>query len=396
MPKAFLIPTSANRPQLLTRPALVDVTGAPLTLSDSQKEELQLGQSFASVRQITEACTSIRNTRFKAPAKKPDWYDGLNDKLDVLKDHADTWLNDYAIAITSTIPSSIMTFVPAYDASAKVLRDIIRRSPGELSAADAVLAREVIARMVDKVRDISTQVEYYAKVDGSGNTSGKFIDWQKDMRAARKELVDGSDSVQKARADLTKEIAEYNGKITTLKAEIEQYNKMVALGAGLVGGGIFVGTVGLGFCFVFPWVGGILIALGVGMVIGGGATWGVMQEKINKTNRDIADFTARIKEDNQTILALDSLGTAAHTCLCSADSAVSNLTDFAATWVTFGHSLRATMGALEQGGKEAYGALLGMDLDEAQENWDDAKEYAKKLSEAPSDIKVVPASEAVA
>lgn len=72
------------------------------------------------------------------------------------------------------------------------------------------------------------------------------------------------------------------------------------------------------------------------------------------------------------------------------------LTDFAATWVTFGHSLRATMSALEQGGKEAYGALLGMDLDEAQENWDDAKEYAKKLSEVPGEIKTVPASEAVA
>lgn len=396
MPKAFLIPTTANRPQLLTRPALVDATGAPLTLSDSQKEELQLGQSFASVRQITEACTSIHNTRFKAPVNKPEWFDGLNDKLDVLKGYADTWLNDYAIAITSTIPSSIITFVPAYDASAKVLRDIIRRSPGELSVADTVLAREVIARMVDKVQGVSTQVEYYAKVDGNGNTSGKLIDWQKNMRAARKELVDGSDSIQKARADLTKEIAEYNGKITTLKAEIEQYNKMVALGAGLVGGGIFVGTVGLGFCFVFPWVGGILIALGVGMVIGGSATWGVMQEKINKANRDIADFTARIKEDNQTILALDSLGTAAHACLSSADSAISNLTDFAATWVTFGHSLRATMSALEQGGKEAYGALLGMDLDEAQENWDDAKEYAKKLSEVPGEIKTVPASEAVA
>lgn len=396
MPKAFLIPTTANSTKLLTRPALVDITGAPLKLSDSQKEELQLGQSFASVRQITEACTSIRNTRFKAPASKPDWFDGLNGKLDILKGYADTWLDSYAIAITSTIPTSIMTFVPVYDASAKVLREIIRRSPGELSASDAVLAREVIARMVSKVQGISTQVEYYAKVDEKMVTTGKLIDWQKNMRAARAELESGSDNIQAARTDLTKEIAEYKGKITTLKAEIEQYNKMVALGAGLVGGGIFVGVVGGAFCFAFPWVGGILIALGVSMVIGGAVTWGVMQEKINKANRDIADFTARISEDNKTILALDSLGAAAHTCLSSADDAISNLTDFATTWVTFGKSLRATMSALEKGGKEAYGALLGMDLDEAQENWDDAKEYAKKLSEVPSDIKVVPAGKAVA
>lgn len=396
MPKAFLIPTTASRPQLLTRPALVDVTGAPLTLSDSQKEELQLGQSFASVRQITEACTSIHNTRFKAPTVKPKWFDSLNCKLDVLKGYADTWLNDYAIAITSTIPSSIITFVSVFDASAQVLRDIIKNNPNELSATDAAIAREVIRRMVGEVKKISTQVEYYAKVDEKMETSGKLIDWQKGMRDARAALVKDSDSIQSARADLTKEITEFNGTITTLEAKIEQYNKMVALGAGLVGGGVFVGTVGLGFCFIFPWVGGILIGLGIGMVIGGSATWGAMQHEIDKANREIAEKTARIKEDNQTILALDSLGTAAHTCLSSADSAISNLTDFAATWVTFGHSLRATMSALEHGGKEALGALLGMDLDEAQKNWDDVKEYAKKLSEAPSDIKVVPAGEAVA
>lgn len=396
MPKAFLIPTAAKRPVLLARPALVDAAGKPLSMSDSQKEELQLGQSFASVRQITEGCTAIRNTRFQAPAKKPDWFDGLNSKLEVLKGYANTWLDDYAIAITSTIPTSIMTFVPVYDASAKVLRDIIQRSPGELSPSDAVLAREVIARMVTNVQTISDKVEYYAKVDENMVTSGKLIDWQKNMRAARDELDKGSDSIQKARTDMQKDIEEYKGKITTLKAEIEQYNKMVALGAGLVGGGIFVGVVGLGFCFAFPWVGGVLIAVGASMVVGGAVTWGVMQEKINKANRNIVDYTAKIAEGNKTILALDSLGTAAHTCLDSADSAIQNLTDFAATWTTFGSSLRATMAALEQGGKEALSALLKMDLDEAQENWDDAKDYAKKLQGVPSEIKVVSADQQVA
>lgn len=396
MSKVFLIPTTAKRPLLLARPALVDTAGKPLALSDSQKEELQLGQSFASVRQITEACTAIRNTRFVAPSKKPDWFDGLNGKLDVLKSYANTWLDDYAIAITSTIPTSIMTFVPVFDASAKVLRDIIQRSPGELSAADATLARDVLARMMTKVDGIAQNVEYYAKVDEHGGTSGKLIDWQQNMRAAREKLETGSDSIQKARTDLQKEIAEYNGTIDTLKAEIEQYNKLVALGAGLVGGGLFVGVVGLGLCFAFPVVGGIVVAVGVGMVIGGSVTWGVMQSKINKANRDIADLTAQIAEDNKTILALNSLNAAAQTGLSSADSAISNLTDFAATWVTFGNSLRATMEGLERGGKEAYGVLLGMDLDEAQENWDDAKEYAKKLSGVSNEIKVVPAEQEVA
>lgn len=396
MSKVFLVPTTAKRPLLLARPALVNTVGKPVALSDSQKEKLQLGQSFASVRQITEACTAIRNTRFVAPSTKPDWFDSLNGKLNVLKGYANTWLDDYAIAVTSTVPTSIMTFVPVFDASAKVLRDIIQRSPSKLSAADAALARDVLTRMITKVDDIAQNVEYYAKMDEHGSTSGKLIDWQKNMRTARDDLEIGSDSIQKARTDLQNEIAEFNGNINTLRTEIEQYNKLVSLGAGLVGIGLTVGVIGYGFCFTFPVVGGIFLALGISTVIGGSATWGVMQSKINKANRDILDFTARIADDNKTILALDSLSTAAHTSLSSADSAISNLTDFAATWVTFGHSLRATMGALEQGEKEAYGALLGMNLDEAQENWDDAKEYAKQLSGVSSDIKVVPADEEVA
>lgn len=390
MSKAFLIPTAAQ-PKLLTRPPLVDATGRPLALSDSQKEELQLGQSFASVRQITESCTAICNTRFKAPARKPAWFDGLNGKLQVLQGYANTWLDDYSIAVTSTIPTSIITFVPTFDASAKVLRAIIARNPVTLNPADAATARDVLARMVAKVYTIADQVERYAKVDEHMVTSGKLIDWQKNMREARAALDTGTDNIQAARTDLQAQIAEYKGKVTALKAEVEHYNKLIALGAGLVGGGAFVGVVGFGFCFAFPVVGGILLALGAGMVIGGGVTWGVMQNKMAKASRDIAEYTAKIAEGDKTVVVLDNLSAAAHTCLDSADSAIQNLTDFAATWVTLGHSLRATMEALGRGGKEAASALLAMDLDEAEENWTDAKEYAKKLQDVPSDIKVVPA-----
>lgn len=394
MSKAFLSPTTAT-PKLLTRPALVDTAGRPLKLSDSQNEELQLGQSFASVRQITESCTAIHNTRFKAPASKPTWFDGLNGKLDTLKGYANTWLDNYAIAITSTIPTSIITFVPTFNASAGVLRDIIARNPGrELPNSDAALARDVIARMVSKVNAIAEQVEQYAKVDEHNVTSGKLIDWQKNMREARDDLDKGTDSIQSACVDLTAQIAEYRGKVTALRAEIESYNKLVALGAGLVGGGLFVGVVGMGFCFAFPWVGGVLLFLGAGMIIGGAVTWGVMEKKISDASRDIADYTSKIAEGDKTIVALNDLGTAAHSCLSSADSAIQNLTDFAATWDTFGKSLRTTIASLDKGGAEAKSALLAMDLNEAEDNWNDAKDYAKKLQDAPSDIKVIPADQA--
>ena len=171
---------------------------------------------------------------------------------------------------------------------------------------------------------------------------------------------------------------------------------MIALGGGLVGGGATIGVIGYGMCFVFPWVGGVLLALGIGMVVGGGVTWGEMQNKINKANGKIGELTSKIKDDQKTILALNTLSAAASTCLASADSAISNLADFAVTWVTFGDSLRAILSALDEGSEAASGALLGMNLDEAREDWADTKDYAKQLLEVPGEIKVVPAGDQAA
>lgn len=52
--------------------------GVGVALDPGKAEELQLGQTFASVRQITDSCFAIRNTIFNPVTPKPDWYDGLN------------------------------------------------------------------------------------------------------------------------------------------------------------------------------------------------------------------------------------------------------------------------------------------------------------------------------
>lgn len=395
MSKIFLTPTIAH-PMLRAAPPLTDAAGRPLQLSDSQSEELQLGQSFASLRQITESCTAIVNTQFSMPGTKPTWFDDLNKKFHTMQGLAKTWLDDYSVPILTTIPSSVNTFVPVFDASAHALRMIIDRNPGTLSDADAATAREVLRRIMDKTQKIQTEVEGYAKVDEKGNSSGRLITWQRDMRNAYQELKEGSTNIQSLSKDLATEIEKYNSTIDTLKAEINYYNTMVATGAGLVGVGLFVGVVGLALCFAFPVVGGIGLALGIGMVVGGSVTWGVMQSKINKANQEIQDLRKNIAADQQTIVALNTLGDAADVVLSSAQNAVNNMTNFAATWATLGRSLQATYTALEQGGQESYSALLAMDLDEAEENWKDVKEYVKKLSDVDPEVKIHSAGEQVA
>mgnify|MGYP003378430842 FL=1 len=61
-----------------------------------------------------------------------------------------------------------------------------------------------------------------------------------------------------------------------------------------------------------------------------------------------------------------------------------------------GRSLQATYTALEQGGQEAYSALLALDLDEAEGNWNDVKEYVKKLSDVDPKVEAHSAGEQVA
>lgn len=210
------------------------------------------------------------------------------------------------------------------------------------------------------------------------------------------ELNTGSANIQKLSSDLAAEIEKYNTTIRTLQAEINHYNTLIGVGAGLVGSGLFIGVVGSALCFAFPVVGGIGLALGIGMVIGGGVTWGVMQSKINKANQDIQNLRNQIAADRQTVVALNTLGSAADVVLNSAQNAISNMTNFAASWATLGRSLQATYTALEQGGQEAYSALLALDLDEAEGNWNDVKEYVKKLSDVDPKVEAHSAGEQVA
>lgn len=330
------------------------------------------------------------------PGTKPTWFDDLNKNFHTLQSLATTWLDDYSVPILTTIPTSVNTFVPIFDASANALRAIIQRNTGILSDADAVTAKEVLKRMMDKTQKIQTEVESYAKVDEKGECSGKLITWKNNMRNTYQELNTGSANIQKLSSDLAAEIEKYNTTIRTLQAEINNYNTLIGVGAGLVGSGLFIGVVGSALCFAFPVVGGIGLALGIGMVIGGGVTWGVMQSKINKANQDIQNLRNQIAADRQTVVALNTLGSAADVVLNSAQNAISNMTNFAASWATLGRSLQATYTALEQGGQEAYSALLALDLDEAEGNWNDVKEYVKKLSDVDPKVEAHSAGEQVA
>ena len=214
------------------------------------------------------------------------------------------------------------------------------------------------------------------------------------MSAAGLELKSGSANIQNAARDLAVDIERFNQEINALRAEIEMYNKLIATGAGLVGGGVAVGVIGLGLCYVYPPLGGIVLVLGIAMLIGGSVVWAVYAKKIKDANAAILDYQNKIASSQQSILALSTLSTSMDIAVSNANMATKNMTNFASSWLTFGESMQNTVNAIKAGGSTELRQQISLQLNISKAYWEDAKDYADKLYKTPSGVKSVPASEA--
>lgn len=366
--------------------------GVNLSLTVPQAQKLQVGQTFASVRQITDSCFAVRNTLFNSITPKPTWYDALNDKFITVKGYANQWIDDYSIVVTSSIPSSIMIFAPTFKNSANAISGILNGGTGALTPSELESIRSIFVRLLTKTKSISSDVNQYARKE-RGVAVGKLVDWKNNMSAAGLDLKSGTTNIQQASADLTKEIEEFNGNIEQLKLSIQQYQKLVATGAGLVGGGLFIGVIGMCLCFAFPVVGGCVLALGAASIISGATVWGVYQKKINDANKDILDYQSKIKGHQATILALGTLSTSMDTAVSNAELATQNMVDFSASWLTFGDSLQNTISAIDEGTLAQSRLDIGISVEDTKSYWEDVKNYAQKLFDTPTEVKKLPASE---
>lgn len=366
--------------------------GVGVALDPGKAEELQLGQTFASVRQITDSCFAIRNTIFNPVTPKPDWYDGLNGKFNSVKHYADQWLDDYSVVVTSTIPNSVMTYSPIFASRAEYLLSILSSGSGDLTADELATTRNVLTKMLDKSTPIYNDAKQYARME-NGKAVGKLIDWRSNMSAAGLELKSGTDNIQKAASSLQQEITEFKNEISSLKVDIAYYQKLVATGAGLVGGGIFIGTIGGGLCFAFPVVGGIILALGIAAVIGGSVVWGVYQKKINDANSRITELNTKLSERGKTLAALTTLSTSMDLAVDNAENAIKNMTDFSASWLTFGKSLENLIHSIDEGRAASDRDDIQIELRTSMRYWKQAENYSQKLLDVPTDIEKHKASD---
>lgn len=374
---------------------IVDVYGNVLKVEGADAANLQLNNAFTSVRNITASCFAIKQTAFGEITPKPEWYDGLHSKFNDVKSYADTWLNDYAVAVTSAIPSSVISYAPYFQSGADVINAIIKENPGLLTPTQKQTTVAILTRMISKVEEITEKVRKYAYVDANGKTKGLLPDWQAGMSDAALSLAEGTDTVQKAVSDIAEEITNLNSEIKTLQADIEYYNKLVSAGAGMVGGGAFMAAVGGALCLVCPLAGGITLFFGIGSVVAGSSVWGVYQGKINSANERITKCLSEIAEKNKRMAAITLISEECSSVVSYANLAVKNMSDFTTSWMVFGDTLKETLSNLNAANspEEEIGVLMGMSFASANKQWQKSCDFAEQLLAAPAEVKKVNASE---
>lgn len=363
------------------KPQIVDMNGNVLTVERKDGAKLQLNNAFVSAKNVTAACFSIQQTVLNQLSPEPEWYKGLNDKFKDVKGLAGTWLNDYAVAVTSTIPSSVMNYTPVFTACSKVITDTIKNSGYTLDEENIRVISNILKKMIDQVKSIQGKVSTYVYTDKDGKSKGKLIDWQTDMGNASNDLKKGTDTVQKAAADLSDKIQDLTDQISELRKDIEYYNILVSTGAGMVGGGAFVTTVGGSLCLAFPVIGGICMFFGIGSVIAGASLWGVYQNKINAANKKIRENLSSIKEDEKALTAINALAQSCTSVVTYADQAVRNLSDFSVSWNIMGDTLLEILHHLNSADDSVKESCIDIlvEMGAAGDQWRDVKKYAEDL-----------------
>lgn len=355
---------------------------APPT-ADDINEKTSAG--FAAMHIITACCSAVLNTVFIAPDPKPDWFDDLNAKLDAAKALAHEWNNQLAPAMTSSIP----VHVTSYDSTFQAMTDRILKIADEhpdASGPDNKYVQQVAALTQELENEVSRIIREVEE------TADQLNDWGDRMQKAHDELYEGASNIQALQTDLAADIAKMNTAIAGLKAQIDFQNQVIAGSAIGIGVGIFSMIVGVALA---PLTGGwslLATAGGFLAVVGGGITWGVMQDKINKEFDEIAEDQKRLDDDQRQLVALQGLSMAADTAVTATGTAASAVSDVKEMWGFFQGELQDVLNKLHTSDEKLSVLMKSTWVDAARNEWTKASRYAEQLMglKVPQEEKTLP------
>jgi hypothetical protein len=331
----------------------------------------------AALNIVTAACHAILNTGFTAPDPKPDWFDDLNAKLDVAKVLAKEWVDDIQPELTASLPNEVINYGTTYNAVTDQIVKIADANPTAQGKDNPH-----VQNVFDLISALKTQV---GKVhDDLEAEDGKLATWGDKMQQAHDDLFNGVANIQKAETDLVADIGAMNSAIDGLKAQIAGENQAIAAAGAAIGIGLLLLVVGIALAAETGGASLIVAGIGGAGVVGGAVTWGVMQDKINKQFKKIAEDQNRISADKQQIVALQGLSLAANQAVSSIALATSALSAVKAMWKLFEGELQGTLDKLNLAEEDLSLIVNEAFVNGAQAEWQLAEQLAQQLVSTPA------------
>ncbi|RQO32565.1 non-hemolytic enterotoxin lytic component L1 [Taibaiella sp. KBW10] len=327
---------------------------------------------FLSMQVVTASCHSVLNTQFVPFTPKPKWFDDLNAKLDAAKVVAGVWINDLAPKLTASIPNQIIDYATTYDAMTTQILALVDKDPMARGKDNPIVQQtfaliDALSNEVDKIIKNVVAME------------DKLKNWGKDMQKAHDELSSGTTNIQNLEIELQSDIDKMNNAITNLRTQIDGENKAIAISAGAIGVGVFIGVIGIALA---PVTGGqSLWATGAAavVVVGGAVTWGIMQSKINGQFDEIAKNQQKIADEKRQIVALKGLEMSSSSAITSMANGLQALSDVRTQWQVFAGELQGVKDKLESADEKLYAIVNKGYVEAAQKEWKIALAFAQQL-----------------
>jgi hypothetical protein len=345
--------------------------------------EGKTGTAFTASQLITMACHGVVNTLFTAPSPKPDWFDDLDAKLTDAKNVANEWINTLGPKVTSGIPLQVINYGPTYDAVSQQIQVLVKANPTASGKDDptVIQIKELVSlALVPGVETVIKDVD---------TTSDELEAWGKKLQAAHDALATGATSIQALETTLESDIKKITNAIKNLNTTIDGENKAIAYSAAAIGIGVFALIVEVALA---PETGGASLlvggAIGVAGIVGGAATWGVMQGKINKQFDEIAKDQQQMDDDNRQIIALQGLAMASNGAVSNLSLASSSLSKLRTQWAVFQGELNGVVAKLEKAEESISVIVQGVFTTAAQAEWVKTTETANALANRKISVEV--------
>ena len=309
----------------------------------SEKDKL-----FSMFRKRTELVSyahgALNSNLVLIAGKKPDWFEGLDSALNIVKGNAQTWLDDFSPKLV-TLPQYYINFN----------NEFMGLYPMLISSLDTLISKSSFAEKEEAIKKINLifgRLIEYAKIN-----KNEIEKIEKDLSPFFKLLSENVESLKekttKVNENVSDEVTDLTSEIAALQEQLKQ-DITATEAAGITGGIAFIAAIiAIVIIFIEPGAAAIGGAIIAGLVaIGGGVVTAIFGAAIKEDQDKILEKQAELEDEEKEIVILNSIGMTIQALQNSSEENYIKLTDLKDTWKT-----------LEENFKEVRDRISGAEED---------------------------------